>query len=169
MPSFPPIPLRLVSDRLVLAPQQPSDAPRLATLLSLRGRGAVTTEQAAERVAAMQRTVAELGIGARVMRRHGDDQPLGCCALIIGRGTVAEPELAHELLPSAQGHGCATEASRALLDAAFATGRPVVRATIRPWNHESLRVVRRLGLRSVCGTSVCWVPRRRVPRPRPRR
>lgn len=146
MPPFTPIPLRLETKRLVLTPQEVSDAGWLAQLFTARGRGPVTPAQASERIAAMRTTVAQHGIGARVLRAHGSDEALGYVAVVVGRGTLAEPELAYELLPSAHGHGYATEASRALLAAAFATGRDVVQATIRPWNHASLRVAQKLGL-----------------------
>ncbi len=139
--------LRLVTERLVLTPQVPGDAGWLAELFTLRGRGVVTPEQARDRVAAVHRTFAEHGIGAAVLRRAGREDALGYVAIVVGRGTPAEPELAYELLPAAHGHGYATEASRALLASAFATGRDVVQATIRPWNHASLRVAQTLGLR----------------------
>ena len=60
---------------------------------------------------------------------------------------MAEPELAYELLPQAHGRGYATEASRAVLDAGFATGRQRIWSTVRPWNMPSLRVVEKLGFR----------------------
>ena len=145
MPPFDPLPLRLRTPRLELVTQVPEDAGWLAELFSLHGRGVVTAEQAAERISAMARTVAELGIGARVLRRHGDPQALGYVAIVLGRSSLEEPELAYELLPAARGHGYATEGSRALLEATFATGRQRVRATVRPHNTASLRVLDRLG------------------------
>ncbi|MEO8106228.1 MAG: GNAT family N-acetyltransferase, partial [Actinomycetes bacterium] len=43
------------------------------------------------------------------------------------------------------GNGYATEASKALLDAAFTTGRNRIWSTVRPWNKASLRVLAKLG------------------------
>jgi RimJ/RimL family protein N-acetyltransferase len=70
---------------------------------------------------------------------------LGYTAIVVERGSVAEPELAYELLPRAHGHGYATEAARALLDAAFETGRHRIWSTIGSWNAPSLRVAKKLG------------------------
>ncbi len=72
---------------------------------------------------------------------------IGYCGLIVGRATLEGPELAYELFRRAHGHGYATEAARAVLDAAFATGRERVRSTVRAWNAPSLRVLEKLGFR----------------------
>ena len=58
-----------------------------------------------------------------------------------------EPELAYELLRRFHGRGYATEAARALVDAAAATGRHRLWSTVRPWNVASLRVLEKLGFR----------------------
>jgi RimJ/RimL family protein N-acetyltransferase len=144
---FSAIPDHLTTERLDLTPEVPDDAGWLATLFTARGTGLVTPAEAAVRIRAMQQVVAEHGIGARVLRRHDDGTPLGYCAIVVGRGTLAEPELAYELLPEAQGHGYATEGSRVLLAAAFATGRERVWSTVRESNGASLRVLARLGFR----------------------
>ena len=86
------------------------------------------------------------GIGLLTIRRS-DDQPLGYCGLIIGRCSIDEPEIVIELLRRHHGHGYATEAARAVTDAAFATGRSRIWATVAPWNAPSLAVCRRLGFR----------------------
>lgn len=139
------MPLRLESERLILTPQVPADAPWLAELFTARGAGVVDVAAALTKIEAMQSLVAELGIGARVLRRRDDGEPLGYCAIVIGRGSVDEPELAYELLPSAHGKGYATEAARVVLDAALATGRQRIWSTVRPWNTPSLRVLEKLG------------------------
>lgn len=139
------MPLRLESERLILTPQVPADAPWLAELFTARGAGAVDVAAALTKIEAMQSLVAELGIGARVLHRREDGEPLGYCAIVIGRGSVDEPELAYELLPSAHGKGYATEAARVVLDAALATGRQRIWSTVRPWNTPSLRVLEKLG------------------------
>lgn len=76
-----------------------------------------------------------------------DGDAIGYCAIIVGRGSLEEPEIAYELLPRAYGHGYATEASRALLDAAFGTGRTRIWSTVRSCNLASLRVPEKLGFR----------------------
>ncbi len=90
-----------------------------------------------------------------MLRTRLDDEALGYTAIVVGRGSLAEPELAYELLPRAHGHGYATEAARALLDAAFETGRRRIWSTIGSWNAPSLRVAEKLGFRrDHCTTDV---------------
>ena len=144
---FPPMPLRLETERLVLTPETAEDAGWLAELFTTRGRGPVSVDEARERIAAMEDVVARLGIGARVLRPKDGGDALGYSAIVVGRGTVAEPELAYELLPAARGQGYATEASRAVLEAAFATGRSRIWATVGSWNAPSFRVLDKLGFR----------------------
>ena len=64
---------------------------------------------------------------------------------IIGRSTIDEPEIAYELFKHAHGHGYATEAARAVIDAAIATGRTRLWSTVRDWNTSSFRVLEKLG------------------------
>lgn len=66
------------------------------------------------------------GIGAYVLRLRTGGTPVGYAAIVVGRGTVEEPELAYELLPT--------------------TGRHRTWATIRPWNAASLRVLDKRGM-----------------------
>lgn len=141
------MPERIATPRLVMTPQVPSDAGWLADLFTARGTGVVTPDDAAVRIAAMQELVAEHGIGARVLRLREGGEALGYCAIVVGRGSLEEPELAYELLPAAHGHGYATEGSRALVAAAFGTGRTRLWSTVRPWNEPSLRVLARVGFR----------------------
>lgn len=64
-----------------------------------------------------------------------------------GSGAYEEdgPEIAYELFRRVHGHGYATEAARAVLDAAIATGRKRLSSTVGPWNTQSLRVLEKLG------------------------
>ena len=144
---FAPLPPRLETERLILTPEVETDAPWFASLLTARGTGTFTIDDARARIATMATTVETTGIGALVLRRRDDGEPLGYCAIIVGRGTLDEPELAYELLPSAHGQGYATEAALAVLDAAFATGRTRIWSTVRSWNTASLRVLDKLGFR----------------------
>jgi RimJ/RimL family protein N-acetyltransferase len=65
--------------------------------------------------------------------------------LIVGRLTLEEPEIAYELFQRAHGHGYATEAAGAVLDAAIITGRTRLWSTVRAWNTASFRVLEKLG------------------------
>ncbi len=143
---FTPLPDRIDTERLVLTPEEPGDAGWLTELINRRGAQRVTIEDSRARIAAMQAMTAEHGIGVLVLRTR-TGEPLGYCGLVIGRASVPEPELAYELLPAARGRGLATEAARAVLDAAFGTGRARIWATVRPANTASLRVLDKLGFR----------------------
>ncbi len=143
---YAPLPLRIETERLVLTPEEEGDAGWLAELFNTRGSGRFSVEDARGRIAAMQAMTAELGIGVLVLHARAGE-PLGYCGIVLGRGSLEEPELAYELLPAARGRGYATEAARAVLDAAFATGRTRIWATVGPWNAPSLRVLEKLGFR----------------------
>ncbi|UGT44901.1 GNAT family N-acetyltransferase [Nocardia yamanashiensis] len=70
---------------------------------------------------------------------------IGYCGLIVGQGSFDEPEIAYELARRAHGFGYATEAARAVVEAAERTGRRRLWATVREWNTASLRVLEKLG------------------------
>ena len=142
---FTPLPSRLETPRLILTPEHADDAGWFAELVTARGAGEYTVEQARENIAAMAASTAASGIGALALRRRSDGAALGYCAIVVNRCSLEEPELAYELLPWAQGQGYATEAAAAVLDAAFATGRPRIWSTVRPGNTASLRVLEKLG------------------------
>jgi RimJ/RimL family protein N-acetyltransferase len=65
--------------------------------------------------------------------------------LIIGRGTFEEPEIAYEVLAEFRGNGYATEAAGAVIEAAFATGRRRLWATVGSRNAPSFRVLEKNG------------------------
>ena len=85
------------------------------------------------------------GFGLLGIRRRNEEPPIGYCGLIIGRGSFDEPELAYEILPPFRGHGYATEAAGAVIEAAFATGRERLWATVGTWNAPSFRVLEKNG------------------------
>lgn len=85
------------------------------------------------------------GIALLVVSRRVERDVLGYCGLITGRASVEEPEIAYELFRRAHGFGYATEAARAVLDAATATGRTRLWSTVRTWNTPSFRVLDKLG------------------------
>lgn len=144
---FPPIPRRLETERLILTPEVGEDAEWLTELFNARGAGRFTIEDSRNLIADMTEVMQATGIGALVLRTKPDGEPIGYCAIIIGRSSLAEPEIAFELLPRAHGHGYATEASRALIEAAFVSGRTRMWSTVRSWNAPSLRVLDKLGFR----------------------
>jgi RimJ/RimL family protein N-acetyltransferase len=142
---YSPMAERLETERLVLTPQREDDAPWLAELFTERGTGVFSHQDALERVAVMTETRRTTGIGALVLRVKPDLDPVGYAALVVGRATLEEPELAYELLPRAHGLGYATEGAAAVLEAAFATGRTRIWSTVGAWNAPSLRVLEKLG------------------------
>ena len=85
------------------------------------------------------------GFGLLGIRRGSEISPIGYCGLIIGRGTFEEPEIAYEILPQFRGNGYATEAAGAVSEAAFATGRDRLWATVGTWNAPSFRVLEKNG------------------------
>ena len=139
------MPLQLETQRLLLTPEVDQDAAWLAELFSARGSDLVTPDEALQRISAMTETLRTTGIGALALRVKPHLDPIGYCAIVVGRSSVEEPELAFELLPRAHGCGYATEGARAVLDAAFATGRERIWSTVREWNAPSIRVLEKLG------------------------
>jgi RimJ/RimL family protein N-acetyltransferase len=110
---------------------------------------------------------------------------IGYCGLIVGRATQEEPEIAFELFLRVHGLGFATEAGRAVVAAAAATGRSRLWSTVRAWNQLSLRVLEKLGfvrtprvdadqiVATRCGSPKTWAhhwtrPSRRAELPRRR-
>ncbi|MEV6286544.1 GNAT family N-acetyltransferase [Kribbella sp. NPDC051770] len=85
------------------------------------------------------------GLGLLVMERRDSGEFVGYCGLTVGEGSFEEPEIAYELARRAQGMGFATEAGRAVVEAAARTGRRRLWATVREWNDASFRVLEKLG------------------------
>ena len=88
---------------------------------------------------------AEPGLGLLPIERRDTGEFIGYCGLIVGEGSFDEPEIAYELARRAHGFGYATEAARAVVDAAALTGRRRLWATVRAWNSPSFRVLEKLG------------------------
>ena len=88
---------------------------------------------------------AESGLGLLPIELRDTGEFIGYCGLIVGDGTFDEPEIAYELARRAHGFGYATEAARAVVDAAALTGRRRLWATVREWNAPSFRVLEKLG------------------------
>ncbi|MFI1399267.1 GNAT family N-acetyltransferase [Streptomyces sp. NPDC020681] len=150
MPAYPPMPFQLDTDRLTLRPWAESDADDLRALKAERRGGTDGTpalEDTRQLIATLLATTARTGIALLPVQRRDAGDFIGYCGLIVGRSTVDEPEIAYELFRHAHGRGYATEAARAVLDAATATGRTRVWATVRSWNAPSLRVLEKLRFR----------------------
>lgn len=128
-----------------MCPWAESDADDYRALIAERGEGPVTVEVARQNIVKQLGRAAESGIGLLPIRRRAEGDFIGYCGLIVGRATIDEPEIAYELFRRVHGHGYATEAARAVLDAAIATGRTRLWSTVRAWNAPSLRVLEKLG------------------------
>ncbi len=137
--------MELETDRLTLRPWAVDDAADYRALTSERRSGAVSTEAARERIVTQLASTERTGIALLTARRRVEGDFIGYCGLIVGRASVDEPEIAYELFRRAHGHGYATEAARAVVEAAIATGRKRLWSTVGSWNAPSLRVLEKLG------------------------
>ncbi len=134
MSSYAPMSFHLMTERLILQPWDESDADELRALHAERGDGTPTIERTREVIASLLVSASEMGIALLPIRRRKEGDFIGYCGLIIGRATVDEPEIAYELRQRVHGNGYATEAARAVLDAAAATGRQRLWSTVGSWN-----------------------------------
>lgn len=145
MPVYPSMSCRLETDRLTMRPWAMSDVDDYRALVAERGGGMPAVEDSRGRIASQLAATTRTGIALLVVRRRVEGDFIGYCGLIIGRATVEEPEIAYELCRRAHGFGYATEAARAVLSAATATGRTRLWSTVAAWNAPSLRVLDKLG------------------------
>lgn len=145
---YPPMAFEIETERLVLRLRDQDDAAcNLELLGEHEGGTTLTIIDVQHRLAEQRRAARQSGIGLLSVIRRAEGDRIGYCGLVVGRATHEEPEIAYELLRPARGHGYATEAAGAVLDAAFATGRRRVWATVRAWNAPSLRVLEKLRFR----------------------
>ncbi|WP_344238960.1 GNAT family N-acetyltransferase [Kribbella hippodromi] len=147
------LPTELETERLRLRPWQPADAE------AHRGLWIERDPRALRRIDADGRpTVEEMrgwlienplcaapGLGLLPIELRSTGEFVGYCGLTVGQASFEEPEIAYELARRAHGHGYATEAARAIVDAAAGTGRRRLWATVREWNAPSFRVLEKLG------------------------
>ncbi|MEU9202039.1 GNAT family N-acetyltransferase [Streptomyces sp. NPDC048332] len=155
----------LETERLILRPWAESDAAELRALQSERGEGTPTLDYTRTLIAKLLAATETTRIALLPVQRRDEGDFIGYCGLIIGRSTLEEPEIAYELFQRTHGHGYATEAARAVLDAAAATGRERLWATVATWNAPSFRVLDKLGFeRDRVSTEekgeVVWLKRR---------
>jgi RimJ/RimL family protein N-acetyltransferase len=139
--------LSIQTERLTLQLWEESDAAGYQQLVGERGGEPPTLEAARDEIRGARESAPGRGIHLMTMRLRDDDEFLGYCGLIVGRSTLDEPELAYELLRRAHGYGYATEAAAAIVDAARATGRTRLWATVGSWNTASFRVLEKVGFR----------------------
>lgn len=137
--------LAIETERLTLRLRDEHDAVWYRELVGERGEDMPTLEEATARLAQFRDLTTAVGIGALTICRRAEGDAIGYCALIEGRASLDEPEIAYELLRRFHGHGYATEAAQALVAAAAATGRRRLWSTVRPWNTASLRVLQKVG------------------------
>jgi RimJ/RimL family protein N-acetyltransferase len=134
------------TERLSLQLRTKDDAEcNLELLREHEGGTALTIREVEQRMVEQNERAQVDGFGLLGVRRRYETSPIGYCGLIIGRGTFEEPEIAYEVLPEYRGHGYATEAAGAVIEAAFATGRERLLATVRSWNAPSFRVLEKNG------------------------
>jgi RimJ/RimL family protein N-acetyltransferase len=142
-----PMALAIETERLTLRLRDERDAAWYRELIGERGEDMPTLEEATTRLARFRDLTIEIGIGALAICRRAEGDVIGYCALVVGRCSLDEPEIAYELLRRFHGRGYATEAAQALVAAAAATGRHRLWSTVRPWNAASLRVLEKIGFR----------------------
>ncbi|WP_393062944.1 GNAT family N-acetyltransferase [Streptomyces sp. LN549] len=145
MSAYETMSFHLETERLSLRPWADSDAAELCALRSERGDGTSTVEHARTTIAKLVAETATTGIALLPIQRRAEGDFIGYCGLIIGRSTLEEPEIAYELFQRTHGSGYATEAAGAVLEAAVATGRKRLWATVGAWNTPSFRVLEKLG------------------------
>jgi RimJ/RimL family protein N-acetyltransferase len=134
------------TERLSLRLRTKDDAAcNLELLREHEGGTTLSIDEVEQRMAEQNKRAQVEGFGLLGIRRRNEERPIGYCGLIIGRGSFDEPEIAYEILPQFRGHGYATEAAGAVIEAAFATGRERLWATVGGWNAPSFRVLEKHG------------------------
>ncbi|MFF9839752.1 GNAT family N-acetyltransferase [Streptomyces sp. NPDC013740] len=145
MAAYETMSFHMETERLILRPWAVSDAEEFCELLAERGKGKPPVERIRSAIGGFLAATEETGIALLPVQRRAEGDFIGYCGLIIGRTTLDEPEIAYELFQRAHGRGYATEAARAVLEAAVATGRKRLWSTVGTWNAPSLRVLEKLG------------------------
>ena len=145
------IPYPIVSERLILSPFRETDFDALYAMESHRDvkeftGGVLDRNQTMKLLSGFIEAINTTGLGAIAIRRKDTGEYLGLCGL-VREGDADEAEVFYGLTRSAWGHGYATEACRALIDAAFTQLRlSSVFATTDLANGASIRVLERAGM-----------------------
>ncbi len=144
----------LETDRLVLRRREVGEAaiyrhlwterdPRVPERRRIDADGKPTIEDIAEQLRAERESS---GLVVLAVERKDAGDVIGYCGLFaVDERPDDEPELAFELLRSAQGSGYATEAAQAVVDWARQAGCPRLWADVWDWNTASRRVLAKLG------------------------
>jgi RimJ/RimL family protein N-acetyltransferase len=151
-----PLPALLETARLRLRPLGPADVdvvhrlwaerdPRHPAHRRVDDEGHPSRDEVRDRLAVQAEESLRTGIGLLAIERRAEPGVIGYCGLVVGSASVEEPEMAFELLRDTHGSGIATEAARAVVEAARATGRTRLWSTVRRWNSASFRVLEKAG------------------------
>ncbi|OUE29756.1 Acetyltransferase (GNAT) family protein [Clavibacter michiganensis] len=151
-----PLPAHLETARLRLRPLGPPDVdvvhrlwaerdPRHPPHRRVDDEGRPSRDEVRDRLTVQAEESVRTGIGLLAIERRDAPGVVGYCGLIVGSASVEEPEMAFELLREVHGQGIATEAARAVVDAARETGRVRLWSTVRRWNAASARVLEKAG------------------------
>jgi RimJ/RimL family protein N-acetyltransferase len=144
MADYRPMILHLSTQRLILQPWTETDVDEYRALVTERGNGVPNVATIQERIATQLATTAQTGIALLTVWRRLEGDFIGYCGLTVGRSSLDEPEIAYELFQRVHGCGYATEAAQSVLEAAIATGRSRLWATVGSSNTPSFRVLEKL-------------------------
>jgi RimJ/RimL family protein N-acetyltransferase len=150
--------VRLETERLVIRPWQPDEAPRLLDILSradiVRWLGTPTVmvdlDEARERIQTQNEMLPPLGIWAAEVAATGVSA--GSVMLVeipksAGADAVPLVQIGWYLHPDSTGQGYAAEAAAAVLAHGHAVGLTEIRALTLLANHPSIAVAKRIGMR----------------------
>ena len=147
--------LPLTTQRLVLRELSPADAAFILELLNEEGFLRYIGDRGVNDLASAERYIvdgpvasyAEHGYGLwRVELRDGGE-PIGICGL-INRASLEHPDIGFAFLERHGGKGYAYEAAHATMDQALRVLHlPAVLAIVQPYNHASIRLLGKLGMR----------------------
>jgi RimJ/RimL family protein N-acetyltransferase len=114
-----PMSFEIETARLSLRLMAPVDGPLLLELEGEHEGGTAKTLAEVQTLIAEQNLKSRSnGLGFLTIERRIERDTIGYCGLLVGRATFSEPEIAYEILPRVHRQGYATEAARAVLDAA---------------------------------------------------
>ena len=128
-----------------MRPWSLADVGDYRALVAERGGPMPTEIDIRDRIATQLAATSRTGLALLPLRRLVEGDFIGYCGLLVGRASVEEPEIGFELFRRVHNQGYATEAARAVLDAAIASGRSRLWSTVRTWNAPSLRVLDKVG------------------------
>jgi [ribosomal protein S5]-alanine N-acetyltransferase len=148
--------VNLETERLRLRSATPADAPHLQSLFSfpevlrfVPPRPPMTLKEAEERVGRRIRMEKELGFAPLIIEMKETGQFIGSGGLQpVGMKDGADIEIAYHFVPTAWGHGYATEAAATILGFGFGTaGLDKILGFVFPENVASWRVLEKIGMR----------------------